>query len=311
MIAPVAQLDEEERRAVRPPVGDLGEAVPRERQLGDATGPGLPDRRRPLAPPLVADREAIVAGDRRPGEGHQLRPGILELADDDTRPGVEDAKRGVDEVAVLAVLDRDERLVGVQSGELVAAASHGVAAAEEDGFRAPEKPSRRPVGLDPVQGEAVAARDGGDGAPEARRQALVPADRQALGEGLRVAALERGDHPRPRLVAGRVAMPEDPLAVGADVPGNEPNGLVRDLAALTGRAVPAVELVDPALRGGVDEAIGRVAGPRREADDRGTEAALPERGVIGHEVGLREGIAVSGDAAGPPPTIMREIREPR
>ena len=100
---------------------------------------GLPDRRRPLAPPLVADREAIVAGNRRPGEGHQLRPGILELADDGARPGVEDAQGGVDEVAVLAVFDRDERLVGVQPGELVAAAGHGVAAAEEDGFRAPEK----------------------------------------------------------------------------------------------------------------------------------------------------------------------------
>ena len=75
--------------------------------------------------------------------------------------------------------------------------------------------------------------------------------------------------PHARLVAGRVAMPDDPLAVRRDLARDQPDGLVRDLATLAGRAVPGVELVDAALRRGVHEPVRRVRGPGREADDRG------------------------------------------
>src|SRR3990172_4122396 len=192
VVASVAQLDEEDGRAVRPPVGDLGEAVPGQCQVMELAGSWAPDRRRPLAPSLVADRQAVVTGDRRPGKGEDLPVGIVELADDLAGPGVEDPERGMDEIAVLTVLDRDERLVGAEAGQLVATTGHRVAAAEDDRFLRVGDPSCAPVRVDGVEPEAFLVGDRGDGARPARREALVPAPGQALREWLGVATAERG-----------------------------------------------------------------------------------------------------------------------
>ena len=118
---------------------------------------------------------------------------------------------------------------------------------------------------DAVHREPVAVADRGDGQLSPDRQALVPAGRQALDERLRRPAGERSGDPHARLVAGRVAMPDDPLAVRRDLARDEPDRLAGDLPALAGRPVPRVQLVDAALRGGVDQAVGSVAGPRGES----------------------------------------------
>ena len=110
----------------------------------------------------------------------------------------------------------------------------------------------------------------------ARRPIARPSSQpvgQALEERFRRTAGEGSGDPHPRLVTGRVAQPDDPLAVRRDLARDEPDRLARDLPALAGRVVPRVELVDAALRGGVDQAVGSVAGPVRKADDGRVEAA--------------------------------------
>ena len=131
-MTPAVELHEEHGGPVRIPVGDFGEVAPGQLQVHEDPGSWAPDRRRSLAPPLVADGQAIVTGDRRPGERDELAPLVEEVRDHRARPGVEHAKRRVDEVTVLPVLDRDERLVGVQGRHIRSTADHRVAAAEED-----------------------------------------------------------------------------------------------------------------------------------------------------------------------------------
>src|SRR5262249_41474973 len=68
VVAAVAELEQEERAAVRPPVGDLRHSIPRQRDVLDVAGFDIPDRRGALAAALVADREPRIARDRRPAE---------------------------------------------------------------------------------------------------------------------------------------------------------------------------------------------------------------------------------------------------
>ena len=93
VVPAVAELVQQHGLRVGPPVGDLRQAIPRERQVDDLAGLDVPDRRRALAAPLVADREPRVARDRRPGEGAQRPAFVAQVGDDGARARVEDPKR--------------------------------------------------------------------------------------------------------------------------------------------------------------------------------------------------------------------------
>jgi hypothetical protein len=164
----------------------------------------------------------------------------------------------------------------LEAGQVPGTASPRSAPAQADRIGAVPDPAGGPVRLGHVDGEAIAAGDRGSGPLEPRREAFVPSDRQPVGEPLGRAVHERGRHPGARFVAGRVAVPEDPLAVGADVAGDEADQLVGDLASLPGGQVPAMELIDAALRRDVDEPARGVPRPRREADDGRPVATLPD-----------------------------------
>ena len=92
-VTAAVELDEEDGRPVRIPVGDLGEVAPWQVQVDERAGSRAPDRGRPLAAPLVTDGQAIVAGEGRPGERHELAALVLEVGDDRAGPGIEHAKR--------------------------------------------------------------------------------------------------------------------------------------------------------------------------------------------------------------------------
>ena len=66
-------------RRVGPPIGDLGQPIPRERQVGDLARLDVPDSGRPLAAALVADGEARIARDRRPAERAQRSTLVVEV----------------------------------------------------------------------------------------------------------------------------------------------------------------------------------------------------------------------------------------
>ncbi len=279
------ELDEEDGRSVRIPVADLGEVAPWHVQIDERAGSRAPDRGGPLAATLVTDGEAIVAGEGGPGERHDLAALVLEVGDDGSGPGIQHAKGAMDEVAVLTVLDRHERLVGVHGRQVRTPTDHRVAAAEEDRVPAAAKLAGRPVELRHVDREAVAIGNARHGPGSPRGEASVPARRKPLRERLGRTADERCRHPGSRLVAGRVTVPQDPLSIRADLARDEPDGLMRDLPPLAGREIPGVQLVDAALRRRIDEVIRRVPRPGGKADDRRAIAALPERRRVSHGLG--------------------------
>ena len=91
-VAAVAELEQEHRAAVRPPVGDLGQALPRQRDVGHLPGFDVPDRRRPLAAPLVADSQARIAGNGGPAERAQRLAVVVELGLDRAAARVQDTE---------------------------------------------------------------------------------------------------------------------------------------------------------------------------------------------------------------------------
>ena len=238
-MAALRELDEQERGPVRPPVGRLDEAVQLEAQLHDVPGPGVPDGGPALALALVADGHALIAGDRRPREGCEIEALVAELSDGRPRARVDDAQRLVQQVAVLGVLDADERLVRGQPGLLDAACGDARRPGEADRFGVTMEQPRggakaRRLG-DPDR-EAVHPADRRDRALPAEGEALVPArwealERVGLGTAHRQPTLERGAHEPARLVAGEVAEPDDTRPVSADVAAEHAHGLIGDAPA--------------------------------------------------------------------------------
>jgi hypothetical protein len=84
-VAAVHQLDEQQRSGVRPPVGWLDDAFESESKQVEVSAPRIPDRGPALAFAFVADGDAPIAGDGRPGEAGDLEALVAQIPDD--RPG--------------------------------------------------------------------------------------------------------------------------------------------------------------------------------------------------------------------------------
>ncbi len=132
------------------------------------------------------------------------------------------------DVAVLGVLERQERPVGGERRQFHAAglARH---AGQTEPLGAPRELPDGSAVLGDVDREAVPVADARRHDPRRLRHALVPPDRDALEERLVPAALERLQEPTARLIA-RVLLPEhDAGPVEDGVPGQDADGVVGDL----------------------------------------------------------------------------------
>ena len=127
--------------------------------------------------------------------------------------------------------------------------------------------------------EAVVTGDPGRDDVTSEGEALRPPVGDAVEKGIRrrgaAVAIERGHQPVAALVAGHVVEPHDAVAVGCDAAGHHADGLVRDRPSVAACAIPRLHLPDAALVGRDRQTVGRVAGPRGEADLRRPEPSLP------------------------------------
>ena len=132
-------------------------------------------------------------------------------------------------VAVLGVLECEQRAVGRERSEVVAAV---VGAAERDRLgAAPDLLRRLAVGRDEDR-EPVRVADAGGDEPWRLREPLVPAQRDAWQEGIGVAARERLGVPLAGLAAGLVLPVQDASSVERERARDHADRMVGDLAAI-------------------------------------------------------------------------------
>ena len=277
-ITAVTPVDEQESRAVGPPVGDEYRTLDVELQIFALPGGEVPDRGPLVAGALVLDGEQLGSRSRRPTagfEGHAL----IDLLPD-RRPGtrIEHAQGRMDEVAVLRVFEAKECPIGREASEQEA----GLAGAADSNrlLRPVDLPRRVTVQRD-VDTEPRAVADAGSDDAGSLRQPLAPAVRSAIEERFRLAARERLDDPAPCFGSRLVLEPEHPFAVQCRRAVDDPDRLVGDLTAITRRDVPRVELPDAGLVRRVDRPLRCPRRPLRQKGNRRAEAPLPV-GQVGH-----------------------------
>ena len=131
---PGDELEQQQRRAVGPPVDGLDGTLEVERQVHELARSRVPGRRASLAGALVGDRHPRVAGNGRKPEPGQLQAFVAQLRDGRAGHGVDRPQRRVEHVAVLHDLEHRERVVARQRPP-VDRAGQPPAAGEPDGLR--------------------------------------------------------------------------------------------------------------------------------------------------------------------------------
>ena len=236
--APFEGVHQQERVAVGPPVSDSGRSLQSDIEVRALAGREVPDAGAIVALPLVREREPCVTGDRRPALRVERQPLVEEVSDDRAGPRIDDPQRRMDQVAVLGVLVTEQRTVARQRAAQEAAVvvptePHGVAGAME---------LMRASAVERyVDGEAVSIGGRRDDDSRSLREALVPAVRDAVEERSRLASEERLREPLAGLVAGLVLEPEHAFAVEARNRVDQPDWMVRYLAARAGVRRPVCE----------------------------------------------------------------------
>lgn len=259
--AALVEVHDQQRVGVGVPGGaDLAGQV--QGQLGLRVLLDVPDQQLLAAAALVQHEQPRVSGDRRELQRVQALPLAVPLLGDGREPvGGVDADGRVPGVTVLGVRDREQPFVAGQRGDT------GVVLARVE-----------PLGLAVGVHEQLAAvvgrdADRGEAVPdfEARRVAVVHVGQRGFGgttgEGLAL--------PGPELVAVGVVEPPDRRAVGRGGGVHRAVGAVGDLAVLTRRAVPRVDLPDAAGVRHVDVRVGCVERPVRHRHARRVEAGAP------------------------------------
>ncbi len=246
----------------------------------------------------MADEETRVAVDR--GEAEDLQAQLLGAALGVVQVGdrravrAQDAQRGVHRVAVLRVLDGDQRTVVRE----VADAGRLAVPVDQRGLV---------TGAGEVDRRTVLVR----GAAHHRRSAVA-----GQGHPCRIgrfearyrrfvgAALEGLAAPDAELVAVLVVEPPDPLPVRGEHTVRRAVRPVRDLALLARRTVPGVQLIRPRRVRHEQGTVGCVLRPVGQGHAGRPEALLPVRCVLG-PVALSHGpilpahddIALAGSSA--------------
>ena len=251
-------VQKQQGAAVGPPVLDEDTALEIHREVVPLAGLEIPDPGSLVALALVIEGQPLVARHRRPALRHQRHAVVRQLADRSPGARIDDLERRMDQVAVLGVLQAQERAVGRQRSSQE---SGFVDAAEANGLgRAVDLARSGSVERD-IHAESVWLADPrGD---DARRlsQTLVPAVRDALEQPCRLSAGERLYEPASRFGAGLVLKPEDALSVERWRAVDHANLVVRDLTTRAGVPVPCVHLPPAGLIGRIHEPLGRERGP--------------------------------------------------
>jgi len=265
---------EQEHGAVGPPV--LGEhgALEVDTEIVPLAGRKVPEPGPLVALPVVIEREALIARDRRPALRDDRRPLVEEFAD--RRPGawVDHTKCGMEEIPVFSVFETEQRAVRREAPLEEAAHLH---ASDPERLRGDRKPSSRLVVDRDVDRESVAVADSQCDDPWCLGQALTPPMRDAFEEGLHLAPVEWLDEPASGLVAGLVFEPEDPLAVEGRRAVDQADRVIRHLAEGVRWNVPGMQLPRAGFVRRVDDGVRRLGRPLGKKRDRRAEALLPKR----------------------------------
>ncbi|CAM5610919.1 hypothetical protein SALBM311S_05971 [Streptomyces alboniger] len=267
-------------------------------EVGLLAGRHVPHQGLPAAPALVADQQPGVAVHRSEAEDLQAEflgaaLGVVEVGDR-CAVGAHDAQRRVHRVAVLGVLDGDQRAVVREvadaRGLAVAVDLHGLLAEAGD-------MDRRAVLV------GGAAHDRGTAVPGEGQSRRVRRLQARRGEVVRP-ALEGLTAPDPELVAVLVVEPPHPPAVRGEHAVRRAVRPVGHLALLTRRSVPGVQLVGPRRVRHEQGAVRRVLRPVGQGHPGRPEALLPVRHVRHVLVPLGRGgpLALSHDPILPAPT---------
>ncbi len=219
-------------------------------------------------------RETLVSGHGRPAASGQRHSLVEQLADDRAGARIDHAKRGVYEVAVLRVLEAEQRAV---RGERPAEESVRFDAPEPHrAIGAVDRPCGAAVDRD-VDGEALAVGDRRDDDPRRLGEPFVPSVRHAVEEERRLASVERLHVPAAGLVAALVLEPENALAVERRDGVDETHRMVGHLPALAGLGVERVDLPDAGLVRDVDGATRSARATTPGDTRRALESAVPMR----------------------------------
>ncbi len=278
-VAPaLEEVDEQQRRSVGPPVRGGDGSTEVDREVHPVAGEEVPDPRPLVAIALVGERQTGVAGDGRPAPRSERQLFVAKIADRLAGAGIEHTQRGVDEIAVLGVLETEKCAVGGQRTPDEAS----VGAAEPDELlRAMDLARRFPDDRD-VDREAAAVRDRCGHDARCLGHTGAPAVRDAFEEGPCLTAVEGLHEPLPRLVARLVLEPEDTVAVERRHRVGEPDGVVRHLPGGSGVHVECVDLPAARLVRRVHRVPRRRRRPLRQERDRRAKALLPSgRGHVG------------------------------
>ncbi len=279
-----------------------------EGQLLDLPGPRVPQRELAASASLVLDEHQRVLAARLESRRGQPEAGTVPQVGHRRAVRPNEPERGMPVVAVLGVLEADQRPVEADVGDA------GVLLRGVDPFGRRRRAARatRAFGTSsaepPDLGAVVVAAPDVGGAVPPEGQAGRVAGRQRGGCRLRRAgAVERLGLPHPELVAVGVGEPPDRAAVEGDV--EHPRAL-RPAGELTrgspGR--PGVDLPGAGAVAAEHAGLRRVPGPVRQGDPRRPEPLLPHgqgRPVVGGH-----GDGGHGDMV-PNPTDTRRVRTPR
>ncbi len=272
-VACLVPLNEEQSGAVRPPVVRRDGAVEVELEVGPLSGREIPHRRPLVSLALVVERQSRLARNGRPALRVQRHARVHLLAHGRSCPRIDDAKGGMDEVAVLGVLETEERPIGRETATEKALAG----AADENRLRRLMDHSRLVSVERDVDCEAVlVAQRGRD---DARRlcQPAAPALRHAVQKRPRLTACEWLDKPLPGLRPRLVVEPQDALAVERGGAVGDADCMIGDAPSLAGGDVPCVHLPDTGLVRGVHGSLGCQRRPLGQEGDRHMKAPLPGR----------------------------------
>ena len=290
LIPALVQSLQEQGRAIRPPA--LDGDVPRKLELEIVTLARfeVPECGTQLPFTFVLDHEDLLARNGRPALRSQCKSMIRLFAHGRSGARVDHAQRGVDQVAVLRVLEAEQRAVGRQPALAEAAT---VPVSDMQRFVRAVKLGRRAACHGDVNGKAVTVAEPERDDTRRLRQAFVPPVRNGREEGSRLAACEGLREPAAGLVAGVVCEPEDLTAIERRGAVRHPDRLGCDLAPLASCRVPREHLPDACLVRCVDTTIRRVGRPGWKERDRRAEAALPECKCFlcdGHSVSLTQSL---------------------
>ena len=178
-VAALTSVDQQQRLAVRPPVGDEHRALGVQLEILPLARCQIPDRGPFVVVTLVLDGEPLVAGHWRPAPCLERQSFVELLAERRSGAWIEHTQGGVQQVAVLSVLDAEESSVRREAAEEEATLA---GAADANRLRRTVDLARRSASQRDVDAESRAVADACGDDAGGLRKSLAPSVGNALEE---------------------------------------------------------------------------------------------------------------------------------